>query len=158
MLNFNLMLLGRAIYGAGSETLYCCQMVIVTRWFYDKELSFALGVSIGLPNVIAFAGGFYNYRAYKLYGMGNAFMIDAFACALSLAAGVMLIKLDQKVFDQKLDKQKQNTVSMPKCSDLKSLSNGFWLNVLDAGITSGIFNSSIAIGTEELMVRFDYDE
>ena len=43
--SFHLMLVGRFIFGIGSETLWVVQALYVSNWFFDQELSLAMGIS-----------------------------------------------------------------------------------------------------------------
>ena len=42
--SYTLMLLGRFFFGIGSFWLDLCQDVLITEWFFDKELAFAIGM------------------------------------------------------------------------------------------------------------------
>jgi MFS family permease len=55
--SFTLALVGRAIYGAGCESLFVVVSVYVTKWFKDQELSFAMGVVASIPNFVSFYSG-----------------------------------------------------------------------------------------------------
>jgi MFS family permease len=63
-LNYSLLVLGRAVFGIGSETLYVCTGVFVTNFFHDAELSFAYGINYGFPSVVGFIAGYTNYGSY----------------------------------------------------------------------------------------------
>jgi len=43
--SFNILILGRIIYGLGGETLQVIQAVYVANWFKDQEISMAMGIS-----------------------------------------------------------------------------------------------------------------
>ena len=89
--------MGRAIYGIGSETTSATQSAFVSQWFYDQELSLAMGLSMSVPYVVSFIGGSQNYANYKSGGIGYAFALDTLFCVISLMAGIILFFLDRKV-------------------------------------------------------------
>jgi hypothetical protein len=41
------MLLGRAVFGLGSDAISVAQQVLIADWFKDQELAFALGGATG---------------------------------------------------------------------------------------------------------------
>lgn len=45
------MILGRIIFGIGSESLTVSQTSIVSIWFRNKELAFALSLNFSLPKL-----------------------------------------------------------------------------------------------------------
>ena len=52
-----MLLLGRMVQGLGGETLYIVQIVFVSNWFFDQEISLAMGVcQIGM--FVSFLGGY----------------------------------------------------------------------------------------------------
>jgi anthranilate/para-aminobenzoate synthase component II len=70
----------------------------------------ALGVCLGFPNLASYFGGYLNYSAYKNYGMGNAFMIDAITCIVSLIFGIKLINLDNLMKEEENELLEQNEI------------------------------------------------
>ena len=95
--SFDLMLLGRAIYGMGSETTSGTQSTFVSQWFFDVEQSLAMGLSMSVPYVVSFWGGSQNYANYKSGGIGYAFALDTVFCVFSLITGIVLFFLDRWV-------------------------------------------------------------
>lgn len=45
------MIVGRIIFGIGSESLNISQNSIMAQWFRDKEMSLAIGLCISIPKV-----------------------------------------------------------------------------------------------------------
>lgn len=52
-----IMILGRGIYGIGSEFYYIAGPTIISNWFYDQEISLAFGVSSCFPFIISAISG-----------------------------------------------------------------------------------------------------
>ena len=50
--DFKTMLVGRALFGLGGESLEVAQASITTDWFHDHGLAFALGCNISIPYFI----------------------------------------------------------------------------------------------------------
>lgn len=48
---WNVMFLGRAIFGMGGESLSVAQSAIIAKWFSGKELALALGLNLALARV-----------------------------------------------------------------------------------------------------------
>lgn len=45
------MILGRVVFGMGSESLNISQNSIMAQWFKDKEISLAIGLCISIPKI-----------------------------------------------------------------------------------------------------------
>lgn len=94
---FGLALVGEIIYGLGSGTVIVGQRAVVSKFFYDSELTFALGVTVAVActaktvakaTVAPVAEAYGSYAAALWFG----------ACwqVMSLLAGVVYVKvLDQ---------------------------------------------------------------
>ncbi|KAM0674553.1 hypothetical protein GVAV_002171 [Gurleya vavrai] len=77
--NFNLMLIGRFIYGLGGESFAVIQNLIIAREFRGRELAF----SMSLSSSIARCGTVFNYLI-------TPYVADKFGCLLSCLIGVLL--------------------------------------------------------------------
>lgn len=51
--NFLLMLIGRGVFGLVNNSLHICTLMVVTLWFVDKHLNFALGLLIIYPCIFS---------------------------------------------------------------------------------------------------------
>ena len=51
------MVIGRSIFGMGSETAMIIQTIFVTDWFIGQELQFAMAMAGSIPNFFSFMGG-----------------------------------------------------------------------------------------------------
>ena len=56
-MNFTLMVAARVIFGIGCEAMYVGQSAIVSEWFINYELPFAMSMENCVPLVGSFAGG-----------------------------------------------------------------------------------------------------
>ena len=57
--NFGIVLGGRVLFGIGCETLWCVQAAFVGKWFFDQEMSFAIGFGYAIPNLCSFGAGWW---------------------------------------------------------------------------------------------------
>jgi len=90
------MLLGRAIFGLGGESLSVAQSAFVTRWFQSKELALALGLTLS----VARFGSVLNNAASPWIaaedpaGVPAALWAGAAVCVLSMLCSVGLGAID----------------------------------------------------------------
>mgnify|MGYP000735959022 CR=1 FL=1 len=49
--SFTMILVGRAVLGAGAEAMIVCQSAILAKWFKGKELSFAFGINLTIARL-----------------------------------------------------------------------------------------------------------
>ena len=62
--NYHTILVGRFIYGLGSEVYANCVYVMLTIWFREKHLNLSYGIN-GIPPCIAsLLGGIYSPRLF----------------------------------------------------------------------------------------------
>lgn len=95
--SFNTMLFGRFLFGAGSETLWVLQAVYINKWFYDLELSLAMGVCSLMPNVFSVLAGFLIPRLYKADGLGLAIGFGSIICMICFVLDIAMIILDMRM-------------------------------------------------------------
>lgn len=55
--SYTLMLIGRILYGMGCESMYVGQSAIITEWFINYEMPFAIACCSCLPLFGSFIGG-----------------------------------------------------------------------------------------------------
>jgi nitrate/nitrite transporter NarK len=59
------MVIGRFIFGLGGENLVVATYLILSQWFLDKELAFALGISIAAGRIGSSANTFITPKLYE---------------------------------------------------------------------------------------------
>ena len=92
---FWLMIVGRALFGIGLETLCVIQSTYATRWFVDQEISLAIGLSLALPNVFSSLSGIIMPRVFEsTKDLGYVLSLGLYSTVLSFIAGVALVILD----------------------------------------------------------------
>ena len=55
--NYSTMVIGRCIFGLGSETMYALKATYTVLWFHDQEISLAMGLNSAFPFMFSFLAG-----------------------------------------------------------------------------------------------------
>ncbi len=90
-------LIGRFIFGAGSEPLIVAQSAILARWFKNKELALSFGITLTVSrfgSLFAFNTGelFTSYFGSYHY----ALLVAVAACGISLLGNLIYIFMDRR--------------------------------------------------------------
>jgi MFS family permease len=90
-----LLLVGRLVFGAGSEALIVTQSAILARWFKGKELAFAFGASLTIFRL----GTLFSFNTEALIaeaiGPVGALWVAAGFCGVSALINVIYIVMDR---------------------------------------------------------------
>lgn len=91
------LMIGRFIFGAGSEPLVVAQSAILARWFKGKELALAFGIALTVSRL----GTVFSFNMGELiasrFGGYRAALVTAVAfCIVSLLANLVYILLDRR--------------------------------------------------------------
>ena len=103
--SFDLMLLGRGIFGIGCESMYVGQSAIVSSWFINYELALAISMISCIPLCGSFLNGALVPMVFeKNHSFGDAFRIGFILCIISFILVLILTYLDYKTeeYDKKL--------------------------------------------------------
>ena len=99
--SWSVMLLGRAVFGIGGESLYTAKSVLISSWFPDNQiaLAFGIGMSIGrLGTVIANILSPVMANSVKLeFAIWVGFGVSLLSLLTSLAAGYLDEKLERRL-------------------------------------------------------------
>jgi MFS family permease len=121
-----LIFLGRFVFGAGSEPLIVAQSAMLARWFKNKELAMAFGVTLTvsrLGSLFAFNTGelftsyFGSFRFALLAAVG--------ACALSLVGNLFYIVMDKRG-EKALNLHDESAGDKIVFKDIKEFKPTFW--------------------------------
>jgi MFS family permease len=89
------LLIGRFVFGAGSEALIVTQSAILARWFRGKELAFAFGASLTIFRL----GTLFSFNTETLIaeavGPVGALWVAAGFCGLSALVNIIYILMDR---------------------------------------------------------------
>ena len=86
---------GRVLFGIGAESSYVAQSAIIARWFRDKELAMAFGITL----TIARLGTLFSFNTEQLlasrFGWRGALWIAAGLCLASLISNWIYTLMDR---------------------------------------------------------------
>lgn len=123
------MLLGRIIFGIGSESLTVSQTSIVSMWFKNQELAFALSLNFSIPKLGSSLNSLLTPRFYNVHdNLSLPLLMGAIICIISWICGIMLGCMDRRNEQQegkiskmslmkKVKKLKELKLSMSKSED-----------------------------------------
>ncbi len=138
--NVTVLMIGRFIFGAGSESLVVAQSAILARWFKGKELALSFGIALTISRLGTLFS--FNTEALIAQHFGNykaALWAAVIFCAFSLLAAFVYAVMD---------KHGENVLNLPKpladekvkLSDVKVFSKSYWyVTVLCVTFYSAIF-------------------
>lgn len=95
--DFNLMIIGRGIFGIGCESMYVGQATIVSNWFINYELPLAISMISCIPLCGSFLGGAVVPSVYeKNWDFGEAFRVGFVMCIIGFILVLILTYIDYK--------------------------------------------------------------
>ena len=95
--SMELMLIGRALFGLGGESLAVAQSALVTQWFRGKELAMALGINLSVARLGSVVNNTLSPWAAARYGVDGALWVGAAAC-VSSACAVAIDALERRLY------------------------------------------------------------
>jgi MFS family permease len=124
------LIVGRLIFGAGSETLIAVQSAIISRWFKGKEMALAFGIALTISRV----GTLFSFNTEELIAryFGN------YRTALWAAAGFCLVSVLCNLVYNAMDLHGEKVLALPRpdagdkivLSDIRKFTSSYWLVVL----------------------------
>ena len=125
-----MLIFGRLVFGAGSESLIVVQSAIISRWFKGKEMAMAFGIALTLSRV----GTMFAFNTDELI----AAHFHSFRAALWAAALLCLFSVLCNLVYNVMDRHGEKLLSLPRAeagdkivfSDLKKFNSSFWFVVL----------------------------
>jgi len=125
--SFALMLVGRAVFGFGSEAAILVTNKVIARWFKGRELGFAFGLNITVMrlgtilalNSSAQMADYFGSWRYSVWA-GTAVMLVSFLLFL------VYLLIDRNV-DAEIEGGSEEKIAF---SDIKKLGSAFWLIAL----------------------------
>ena len=151
---FSLLLVGRVLFGIGSESLNVTQTTIIAHWFEGSGISFAIGLNIAIARI----GSVMNSALTPiLYNVNEGYFLPLFIglllCVGSFLCGLVLCYVDKKAEIQEKQKSQEESEKI-QLSDLKSFSLLFWFLLLTCILTYGSFYTFNANANDILNKRF----
>ena len=150
--SYRMLIIGRALFGIGAESLNVAQSTIVTMWFKGKELSTALGISLCICRLGSSLNSYLSPLLYAhLSSIGHVSFVGLGFVIISLLCGFILIGMDQKY----LQGEKYESTEKIEIKDIKKLNVSFWLMYLNAILCFMSFFPFLNISNKYLQGRFN---
>jgi len=137
---FPVMLVGRIIFGLGSEALIVSQSAIIARWFTGKELALAFGIALTLCRL----GTMFSFNteatiADRFGGVRPALWAAVIFCIISFLCNLVYIIMDRRA-ERSIDLREEGVEEKIVLSDVKKLRPSFWfVTILCVTFYSAIF-------------------
>jgi MFS family permease len=124
------LVVGRLIFGAGSETLIAVQSAIISRWFKGKEMALAFGIALTISRI----GTLFSFNTEELI----ARYFGSYRVALWAAAGFCLVSLLCNLVYNAMDLHGEKVLALPRpdagdkivFSDIRKFTSSYWYVVL----------------------------
>lgn len=121
-----LLLVGRFIFGGGSEPLVVAQSAILARWFKGKELALSFGIALTVSRL----GTLFSFNTGELIvshfgGYRYALIAAMIFCAISLIANIVYVIMDRHG-EHVLELSDEGTEEKIKLKDIKLFKPSFW--------------------------------
>ena len=104
--SYQVLLIGRMIFGIASESLITAQASMVSFWFKGKELATALGIILTSPEL---GNALNSYLTPKIYAgigtLGAPLFVSVGFCLMSVVCGIILVLIDMRA--DKLDAENE---------------------------------------------------
>ena len=89
------MMLGRFIFGSGSECMTVAQSAIISSWFQGKELAFAFGINLSVARIGSSINGPISTAIAANHGVGPALLFGFGVCIFSFVMALTLAWIDR---------------------------------------------------------------
>jgi MFS family permease len=120
------MLVGRFVFGLGSESLIVTQSTILAKWFKGHELAFAFGINLTVSRLGTFAAFMtFGWISEHYNSIHQVFWASAFFCALAVLSfiGYMLLEKAKEMPCDRVPEDKQEKISL---GDALHFPRSFW--------------------------------
>jgi MFS family permease len=124
--NLTTMLIGRIIFGIGSESLIVAQSAILARWFRGKELAFAFGVALFISRLgTLFTFNIESAIAAEFGTYSSALWAAALFSLLSMLGNLLYVIMDKRA-ERILQLQDEEAGDKIVLTDIVKLPKAFW--------------------------------
>ncbi|SAM05584.1 hypothetical protein [Absidia glauca] len=161
--NWNIMIVGRVLYGVGSGSVVIVQETILSQWFRGRSLAAVVALMLTVSRLASFLAQatvipISNWSGWYGYG----FWFSALLCFFSLVINLVYIVLLRKVFpvsdvDQCRSIQTIKRKKAFKWSKLLFLPHAYWLIVSMEFLLGGGWGCFLHINSELVKLRFGYN-
>jgi len=137
--SFPVAVVGRLIFGAGSESLIVAQSAILARWFRGKELAFSFGVTLAIMRLGTLLSFNTESSISANFGWQAALWVAAACCVLSFGCNLVYFALDRHA-ERPLGLEEAGAGDRIVLADVKKFTRSYWFVVaLCATFYSAIF-------------------
>lgn len=162
-----LMLIGRFVFGWGALCVEVCEDVVISIWFFDKELTMALGLSFASCRIGTALTSVITPKVMKLGGENYFYplLVGTFFCLAGLVACLVIIYLDKKyqpfikengvdeyIQDVSLSHQEKKLT----IQELRKFSSIFWVLALNCIFAYTSYFAFVDNGNDLLCTLFGY--
>jgi len=144
LLSFTVMVAGRVVYSLGADPLNIAQVVMVNRWFKEKELALALSLGTLMGGCGKAINSIMNPIIYEATGnIASPFGFGAMICAFSVLCVFVMVIWDKEnekreiTLDPDYFRHAEHSERV-NLKDIKKFKPMVWLLVLNFGILDGI--------------------
>jgi len=159
--NFQLMVLGRLLFGLGGESLTVTQLPLIAKWFKGGELAFAYGFAKSAVRLGKSANSLFTPKIYLWTNTLYAPLLAGFIVSLiSTISGLVLCQLDRKA------DQEENLVESPTRTsskkrihwkDFKTFPRIYYLFLASYAFLFAAFTGLSNTLNKLLVTRFGFD-
>ncbi|XP_073986739.1 lysosomal dipeptide transporter MFSD1-like [Rhodnius prolixus] len=133
--SFNVMLLGRLVFGIGGESLAVAQNYYAVLWFKGRELNMIFGLQLSFARVgsaVNFITMGHLYDLINQYfkgreALGVTLLVASITCVISFLCALFLACLDFKARSGDNGEAKKSNKEVVSITDMKDFSPAFWL-------------------------------
>ena len=159
--SFLLMIFGRLIYALTGENVSVSQVAIISKWFKEKELAFAFGISFIGCRLGSTANSILTPRIATLTdSTWFPCFIGVITCAVSFILALGAIWMDYKAdkFEGKLNQQDSGDASSQiALSDLKTFNILFWLILINSVLIYSVLTTFLSNANDFLVAQYNVE-
>jgi len=159
--DFDMMVIGRFIFGLGGESLTVSQLPFLAKWFSGTKLAFAWGFAKAAVRLGKAANSFFTPKFY----IWSSILYVPLLVGLGISTAAWIGGLFLSYLDEKADQQEHRSSSaegdkkksLISCRDLKNLPFIFYLFLLSYACLFGSFIGVSNNLNNILVTRFGFD-
>ena len=154
---FMLALSGRFIFGLGGEILNVWEITVLSKYFKNKELSFAIGAYYSITWIGAPLSNYIMPLLSVIMSLGITLSIASVVWIISLLAAIIFIYLDSYIDNINSRNNWLETQEEFHCKDIKELPYLFWLIMINCMLTfiGALYDS---ISNDFFSSRYGFDQ
>jgi MFS family permease len=170
-LDFITTLIGRFLFGVGGGTLNLIRYPMMCKWFDNKELGFAYGLTLTSVRIASVANSLISPNvAESTNSMSLASFIGLMTCVVSFFCGALWVKLDEisdkriKVLQTSEENEKSMEIEVTevendiKWTDLLKFGKMTWLFALISMFSFSIFISFLNVANYYLQIKYNISQ